>query len=111
MSSEDSDGDDGNDLEITYRPRILPWRRDIERELTIIDGEYERIARTQNRRGAKPARRKRDVRNSTSERDPVCGLPYSFYNEEWLLTKTDRFIKHSLQLSTSKFKWKSLAVG
>ena len=110
MSSEDSDDDD-NDLEITYRPRILSWRRDIEQELKIIDGEYERIARTQNRRGAKPARRKRDARNSVSERDPVCGLPYAFYNREWLLTRTDRFIKQYLKLSTEKFKWKSLAVA
>ena len=111
MSSEESDSDaDGSDLEITYRPRIMPWRRNMEHELKIIDDEYRRVASTQNRRGAQPTRRKRDARNAVSQRDPVAGLPYIFYNEEWLITKTDEYIKRTLQLSTERFRWRMLDV-
>ena len=110
MSSEESDVD-GDDVEVTYRPRVVPWRRNIENELKIIDDEYRRIARTQNRRGPQPSRRMRDRRNAVSQRDPVCGLPYIFYDEDWLRTKTGRYVRHTLKLSTETFKWRVLAIN
>ena len=110
MSSEESNVDD-SDIEVAYRPRVVPWRRDIENELKIIDDEYRRIVRTQNRRGPQPSRRIRDRRNAVSQRDPVCGLPYIFYNEDWLRTKTNHYIRHTLKLSVERFKWRLLAIN
>jgi hypothetical protein len=109
ISSEDSDADEG-DLEITYRPTIMLWRRNVEHEMMIIDDEYRRIARTESRRGAKPCRRIRDGRNAVSVRDPVRELPASFYNETWLVRQTDKYIARELKPARTKFIWKKLQV-
>ena len=39
MSSEESDDETHEDIEPGYRPSVLPWRRDIEDELGIIDNQ------------------------------------------------------------------------
>lgn len=107
MSSDDSEDEDA--IENVYRPRTLAWRRDMEEELKLIDGEHSRLARTQSRRGAKPIPRRRGVGN-VSKRDPVCGLPAVLYNERWLAKKTDLYVERTLQLSQERFKWKSWRV-
>jgi hypothetical protein len=111
MSSEDSDADDDDDdLEITYRPTIMQWRRNMDLEMKIIDDEYQRIARTQSRRGAKPSRRIRNGRNTVSVRDPVCELPACFYNQDWLVQQTDKYIIRTLKPAKMKSVWRELMV-
>ena len=105
MSSEAS-GDD-EEIEVVYRPRVMEWRRNIEQELNVIDGENRRLARTQSRSGAKLVPRIRSVRNEVSTRDPVCGLPACLYNEHWLARKSDLYSQRTLKPS-QKFKWRAL---
>jgi hypothetical protein len=106
MSSEESENED--DIETVYRPKILPWRRDMENELELIDNEYRRLAKTKARRGPTPAPRRRGAGNTISTRDPVCGLPACLYKESWLAKQSDNYAERILQISLKKFKWKNL---
>ena len=105
MSSEDSM--DESDLEVTYRLKILEWRRNIDHELKILDGEYLRYRKAKSHRGQKPAPRRRQG-NKVSTREPVCGLPLNLYNETWLVMKTDEYMERTLKISEKPFKWREL---
>ncbi|KAI6031653.1 hypothetical protein BKA83DRAFT_4122219 [Pisolithus microcarpus] len=78
MSSEDSDGED---TEAIFCTRTLPWRRDIVRELQIVDQQRLRDSTIFSPRGAKAAKRIRGDNFPQSERKAVKGLPRPFYNE------------------------------
>jgi hypothetical protein len=106
-SSDESDRE--GDIETTYYPKTMPWRRNIERELRLVDDEYRRLAATQVRRGAKPVTR---IRRSGihSSRDPVTQLPISFYDENWLKSASRLYITRTLQPSDQTFKWRELTI-
>ena len=108
MSSEDSDTD--GQIEAIYRPRIMYWRRNIDEELQVIDQEHRRLGMTQSRRGAKLAPRRRFVGNQRSKRDPVKGLPLCLYSEEWISTKSNKYVERTLKPSVRGFKWRYLIV-
>jgi hypothetical protein len=109
MSSEESANE--SDIETTYRPRILEWRRDIDNYLSIIDKEYRNLARLKSRRGPRPALRRRSEANKISTRDPVAGLPICFYRETWLMKKSETYIERTLCPSMERFKWMELRVA
>ncbi|KAI6012943.1 hypothetical protein PISMIDRAFT_24750 [Pisolithus microcarpus 441] len=81
MSSEDSDGED---TEAIFCTRTLLWRRDIVRELQIIDQQRLRDSTIFSPRGAKAAKQIRGNNFPQSEWKVVKGLPHPFYNEGWL---------------------------
>ncbi|KAI6039265.1 hypothetical protein EDC04DRAFT_2895511 [Pisolithus marmoratus] len=81
MSSEDSDGED---TETVYCTHTLPWRRDIIKELNLIDQWRLEGLSIFSPRGAKAAKRIRSNKFSQSERKPVKGLPRPFYDAGWL---------------------------
>lgn len=108
MSSEESDND--GDIEIVYRPKIMEWRRNMDKELKILDDENRRLAKTRSQRGAKLVPRRRSAGNKLSSRDPVCGLPVCFYKESWLAKQTDAYVERTLNLSQKKFRWRDLLV-
>ncbi|KIK12698.1 hypothetical protein PISMIDRAFT_18548 [Pisolithus microcarpus 441] len=81
MSSEDSNGED---TEAIFCTRTLPWRRDIVRELQIVDQQRLRDSTIFSPRGAKAAKRIRGDNFPQSEQKAVKGLPHPFYNEGWL---------------------------
>jgi hypothetical protein len=106
-SSDESDHE--GDIETMYYPKTMPWRRNIERELKLVDDEYRRIVTTQVRRGAKPVIRQRRS-GIRSSRDPVTHLPISLYDEDWLASKSPLYIKRTLKPSNKTFKWRELTI-
>jgi len=103
MSSEDTDNTDP--FQTVYRIRVLEWRRDIDRELTVVD-----LMRLQGEevfapQGSKPAVRRRGEGNPISKRDPVLRLPESFYNPEWLERKDNSWKEKVLCVSKEQFQW------
>jgi hypothetical protein len=107
MSSEESESESSG-TEVTYRPRTMKWRRPIEDELRLIDDEHRRLRSTQSRRGAKLVTRSRRLNRVVSTREPLPGLPRSFYNIDWLVTKSDLYVERTLQVSEEDFEWRSL---
>ncbi|KAI6004951.1 hypothetical protein EDC04DRAFT_2611608 [Pisolithus marmoratus] len=81
MSSEDSDGED---TKTVYCTHMLPWRRDIVKELNLIDQWRLEDSSIFSPRGAKAAKRIRSNKFLQSERKPVKGLPHPFYDAGWL---------------------------
>ena len=81
MNSEDSEGEDTEPIFCTH---ILPWRRDIVKELNIIDQQRLRDSDIFSPRGAKSVKRIRSDNFSKSERKVVKGLPRPFYDQSWL---------------------------
>lgn len=82
MSSEESGREDLRDI---LWPKIMLWRRNIDRELAIIN--RERVldeGEIFSTKGLKPRDRKRNARVLESRRKPVRGLPRAFYSEGWL---------------------------
>ncbi|KAI6094497.1 hypothetical protein F5141DRAFT_1069491 [Pisolithus sp. B1] len=79
MSSEDSDGEDTETIFCTH---TLPWRRDIVKELNLIDQRRLQDSSIFSPRGAKAAKRIRRDNFSPSERKAVEGLPRPFYDEK-----------------------------
>lgn len=104
MSSEDSDHEA---TETTYRPTIMEWRRNMDNELRVIDNEYRRLRNTQPKSGATPAIRVRGG-GKVSSRAPVTGLSMAFYDETWLLSKSDDYILQKLKVSEDTFKWNDI---
>lgn len=76
MSSDESDEED---LMPVFRVKPMPWRRDISKELQIIDSHSKKGVSM----GPKAAKRVKALR-STSNRKAAEGLPKSFYHDDWL---------------------------
>jgi hypothetical protein len=103
MSSEESCTE--GDIETIYRVKILAWRRDIEKELTIIDRQRVLDSDIFSPRGSKPVKRLRGTGTHASERDPVVGLPRPFYDDEWYQSKSADYRELTLNVSKEQFKW------
>ncbi|KAI6030078.1 hypothetical protein EDC04DRAFT_2605587 [Pisolithus marmoratus] len=80
MSSEDSEEED---MQTIFRVRSMPWRCDIDKELRFIDSKHKDRG-ISSPKGAKPVKRIRPSNPFPSARQPVCGLPATFYKPEWL---------------------------
>ena len=87
MSSDESAVE--SDVGAVFHVRKLPWRRDITKELDMIDSARFDPLKNFGKGGMKPIirRRKGDV---VSERDPVVGLPRTFYDEGWIKGENDK---------------------
>ncbi|KAI6097969.1 hypothetical protein EDD16DRAFT_1718879 [Pisolithus croceorrhizus] len=72
MSSEDSDSEDTETIFCTH---MLPWRRDIVKELNLIDQQRLQDSSIFSPRGAKAAKHIQCNNFSPSERKAVEGLP------------------------------------
>jgi hypothetical protein len=105
MSSEESDDETNDGINPVLRPRILPWRRDIEGELRILDDQRHLDEDIFAPQGAKPVRRIRSPRNPPSNRKLVIGLPRAFYNHTWLTGQTDHYREKTLEVSKEVFQW------
>jgi hypothetical protein len=108
MSSDESEYD--QEIGTYFRPKIIPWRRSITRELEMIDKEHRRLGSAERRRGAKPVFRKRDGEKTISSRNPVPGLPISLYDPGWLKERSVDYVKRTLRPSTSGFRWKQVTI-
>ncbi|OBZ69945.1 hypothetical protein A0H81_10365 [Grifola frondosa] len=108
MSSEESGIEDI--VNTVYRVKIMVWRRDIDRELQIID--RQRMIGTQafSAQGSKPVPRIRSKTNPISDRAPVRGLPRAFYDDEWFQQQDEDYRSVTLTVSKEKFRWLDIAV-
>lgn len=104
MSSEESDQDDN--LQQVLRVTKMPWRRNMDMELEMIDDDRwnPQIFPPQ---GSKPLRRIREADNPVSSRKAVKKLPIAFYDDEWLNEDSHR--KLAYKISDVDFGWLNLA--
>jgi hypothetical protein len=109
MSSEESTSE--TEIETVYRVKILEWRRDIEKELRIIDQERLLDAEIFAPQGAKPVKRLRGTGNPVSIRPPVQELPRAFYDEGWYSKTTAEYRELTLAVSREQFQWLTILAG
>ena len=107
MSSEESDNETGQ-LQPTLRVKVMPWRRDIDHELGIID-KQRKNTNAFNNQGSKPIHRERKYGNPVlSTRKPVPDLPEILYNREWL-KGLDENERNMLGVTDGGFEWMNIA--
>jgi len=80
----------------------MPWRRNIERELEIIDTQRFVDADIYTPRGPKLVKRIRGRGNVLSARRPVAKLPRVFYDKDWLERQSQKFQD---QIPAENFLW------
>lgn len=100
MSSDES-GDE--DIQTVFNVRAMPWRRDIRKELDIIDVQRALEKDIFTRKGAKVTKCIRSANAPPSSRKPVIGLPESLYDPRW-------FSQHPGSASDKVFPWMHIIV-
>ena len=105
MSSDESE-DDGEvaSMRNEYRVKRMPWRRNITKELQILDGERIQDKMIFHRKGSKPAPRIRSPDAPLSSREALAKLPRSFYDDQWFDSLT-RGETRKLAVSSTPFPW------
>ncbi|PIL30346.1 hypothetical protein GSI_07531 [Ganoderma sinense ZZ0214-1] len=114
MSSDESAAEEGTHRSC-YRVSILPWRRDFDAIMDKIDAERLSPRSGYSARGSRPTPRHRQDRALVSledaddiyfsHREPVPGLPASFYNEQWLEGRSEDYIEQVLCVSEEASDW------
>ena len=103
MSLEESDIDMQTEMEVYYCKK-MPWRRNIDQEMALIDKERFQDKKVHSRRGAKPVTRVRNGERGNTRQPAATGLPQSFYEKEWLTAQS--YVNcHDLGISQKRFKW------
>ena len=103
MSSEESDIDARMGMEV-YHCKKMPWRRNVDWEMGLIDKERVQDKKVYSKRGAKPVVRVRNGERGDTRGPAPTGLPQSFYEKEWLAAQSD-VNRRGLNISQKKFKW------
>lgn len=101
MSSDESEVVEETGKEV-YRVNDMPWRRDVEEEMQLIDRQRLLDREIFSRKGARPVTRIRD--GNTSRRDAARGLPKSCYDKEWLKSAPESEVE-KLEVSKKRFDW------
>jgi hypothetical protein len=104
MSSDESSVED--DGTVIYAVKQLPWRRRIDKELSIIDSLRTQEPTLYSARGSRPIKRHRGADSPVSTRKPVRGLARAFYDEEWLQRQPHG--GRRLEVSEKPFRWMKL---
>ncbi|KAI5986290.1 hypothetical protein EDC04DRAFT_2999462 [Pisolithus marmoratus] len=107
MSSEESAVENG--VENVLRVKTMSWRRNIDRELEIVDLQRTVDIDIFSPQGSRPLHRIRATENPTTKRDAVKGLPLALYDGAWIAGLTERQ-KESLEISTAPLPWMKVAV-
>lgn len=102
MSSDDSSVE-GH--ETVYRVKILNWQRQIQNYLDIIDQQRKLEPSIYTGRGSKGVKRVRVEGYHSSTRDPVVGLPRSFYDDSWFREMENVGRDWTLHVSPEEFEW------
>ena len=108
MSLEESSVENG--ITNVLRVKNLEWRRNIEKELEIIDLQRVLDKDIFHPQGSIPIPRKCAFDNPKSTRDPVRGLPTALYDDVWISQLTSRQ-KESLGISNERFPWMKVIVA
>lgn len=101
MSSDESSTET---FETVYQVKNVRWRRDIANYMDIIDRQRLKDTDIFTPKGSKPVKRLRGTANPASRREPVCGLPRSFYKDDWF-QKIDEYHQSKMQPTDEQFKW------
>lgn len=113
MSSDESAAEE-NTHRSCYRVSILPWRRDFDGIMDKIDAERWTPRSGYSARGSRPTPRHRQDGVASlddaddlyvSLREPICGLPTPFYNEQWLEERSEDYIEQVLCISEEPSDW------
>lgn len=104
MSSEESDIEE--DIEVVLRVKKMPWRRDINKELHLIDSARLHAPKKFGAQGSKPMRRYRGSDNQVTNRAVVQGLPSTFYDGEWLRAQRNKW--SVVKISREEFNWMNI---
>jgi hypothetical protein len=110
MSSDESDDDGSGELEsfrLGFHVKKMPWRRDVTKELQLLDDERMQSKAVFRRKGSKPAPRIRLPDGPRSTREAPKRLPRSFYNDDWF-SSLDSREKRRLAVPSVKFPWLNL---
>jgi hypothetical protein len=107
MSSEES-AIEG--IEKVYRVKIVEWRRNLDKEMDIIDRQRLLDSDIFSPRGSLPVARIRTGERPHSSRTPVSGLPRTFYDKKWLEEQSERYRRLTLCVSREQFQWFKIAV-
>jgi hypothetical protein len=103
MSSEESDADPTLHRHIMYRKR-MPWRRDMESLLELVDAYRIEEGSGFSRQGTEPALRMQG--NTVSTRAAPSRLPRVLYDPNWLQQHNRSYIKHIIQPRDSiDYRW------
>lgn len=102
MSSEESGVE--NRVESILRVKNIEWRRNIDRELEIVDLQRVLDVDIFSPQGSRPLTRRREPDNPTSSRAVVKGLPLAMYDGAWIAQLTERQME-SLDVSRETFRW------
>jgi hypothetical protein len=106
MSSDESDIDKNTDMNL-YHIKSLPWRRNLDIVMGMIDKQRLKDKDLYSAQGAKPGLRVRGVRNIESTRDIPPGIPEVLIKQEWLGGKSvDE--RRRLRISTEQMDWINL---
>ena len=108
MSSEESSVENG--VENVLRVKNMEWRRNIDRELEIVD--LQRIIDSDifSQRGSRPLIQKRAHGNPTTTRKALTGLPLALYDGAWMANLTERQLE-ALEISQEPFSWVRVIVA
>lgn len=82
-SSDESEGELDEPGRV-FTTKSMPWRRDLTKEIRILDTERMYDTTAFKARGSKPAPRVRRSNGPRSSRPAPCNLPRSFYDDDWL---------------------------
>lgn len=108
MSSKESSVENG--VENVLRVKNMPWCRNIDRELEIVD--FQRLLDTDifSPQGSKPLTRKRSPDNPSTTHDAVKALPLALYDGAWFAQLTERQIE-ALNVPQQTFSWMKVVVA
>ncbi|KAI6106775.1 hypothetical protein EV401DRAFT_2120820 [Pisolithus croceorrhizus] len=99
-----------NGVENVLRVKNMPWHRNIDWELEIVD--FQRLLDTDifSPQGSKPLTRKRSPDNPSTTRDAVKALPLALYDGAWFAQLTERQIE-ALNIPQQTFSWMKVVVA
>ena len=108
MSSEESSVENGvtNILQV----KNMDWRRNIKKELEIIDLQRVIDKDIFSPQGSRPLPRKHALDNPVMSRDPGMGLPKALYNGLWMSELNEQH-KELLKILGEKFPWMKVVVA
>ena len=101
MSSDESN--DENDTELVFRVKKLPWRRNVTKEMGLIDAMRLKQKGVFAPQGSKPGKRIRGDDELVSTREAPGFLPRELYDQDWL--KEQRHPNLKPGFSSLRFEW------
>ena len=115
MSSDESTEEEGTHRKC-YRVSLLPWRRDFDAIMEMIDAERFKGQSGYSKRGSVPTLRHRQDRRlassgdaasgiRVSHRPPVTKLPAAFYDVDWTSTRSAEYVREVLCRSGQGYDW------